>query len=175
MGDKNNFKGIFYNVNNEQKYFEGGAHFKYSELIKLLQNLLNKQENNLKICKENNNNNQKEEKLIKINRLFLKNKLEISRNLNIIPKNQSPENLKNYSNGKKLLSKLKLNLKLNPVFEKDLLKLRLKKRIDSEKNVTLPKIKNIMNHIKIMKIIYQLKQLKKIFYLDQERIKKNMN
>ena len=41
MGDKNNFKGIFYNDNNEQKYFEGGAHFKYSELIKQLQNLLN--------------------------------------------------------------------------------------------------------------------------------------
>lgn len=137
MGDKNNFKGIFYNDNNEQKYFEGGAHFKYSELIKQLQNLLNKQEKNLKICKENNNN-QKEEKLIKINRLFLKNKLEISRNLKTIPKNQSPENLKNYSNGKKLLSKLKLN----PIFEADLLKLRLKKRIDSEKNVTLPKIKN---------------------------------
>ena len=137
MGDKNNFKGIFYNDNNEQKYFEGGAHFKYSELIKQLQNLLNKKEKNLKICKENNNN-QKEEKLIKINRLFLKNKLEISRNLKTIPKNQSPENLKNYSNGKKLLSKLKLN----PIFEADLLKLRLKKRIDSEKNVTLPKIKN---------------------------------
>ena len=32
-----------------------------------------------------------------------------------------------------------------------------------------------MNHIKIMKIIYQLKQLKKLFYLDQERIKKNIN
>ena len=138
MGDKNNFKGIFYNVNEEQKFFEGGAHFKYSDLVKKLQNLIKKQEKNLNICIEKINN-QKEEKHIKINRFILKNKLEISRNLKTIPKNKSPEILKNFSNGKKF-SKLKLN-----VLEKDLLSLRLKKRIDSEKNLTLPKIKNNAN------------------------------
>ena len=138
MGDKNNFKGIFYNVNEEQKFFEGGAHFKYSDLVKKLQNLIKKQEKNLNICIERINN-QKEEKHIKINRFILKNQLEISRNLKTIPKNKSPEILKNFSNGKKF-SKLKLN-----VLEKDLLSLRLKKRIDSEKNLTLPKIKNNAN------------------------------
>ena len=28
-----NYKGIFYNENKEKKYYEGGAHFKYMDLV----------------------------------------------------------------------------------------------------------------------------------------------
>ena len=31
-----NYKGIFYNDEKEKKYYEGGAHFKYSDLVKKL-------------------------------------------------------------------------------------------------------------------------------------------
>ena len=31
-----NYKGFFYNNNKEQKYFEGGAHFKYKDLYQML-------------------------------------------------------------------------------------------------------------------------------------------
>ena len=43
----NEYKGIFYNENNEeeQKFYEGGAHFKYYELYDILEELVLKQEN----------------------------------------------------------------------------------------------------------------------------------
>ena len=43
----NEYKGIFYNENeeDEQKYYEGGAHFKYYELYDILEELVLKQEN----------------------------------------------------------------------------------------------------------------------------------
>ena len=38
------YKGIYYNENTEtQKFYEGGAHFKYSSLYKILECLHNKQ------------------------------------------------------------------------------------------------------------------------------------
>lgn len=33
----NEFKGIYYNDNKQQKFFEGGAHFSYKELYHLLE------------------------------------------------------------------------------------------------------------------------------------------
>lgn len=43
--DAENFKGIYFNENTEQHYYEGGAHFSYKVLYKKLSNLLLKQEN----------------------------------------------------------------------------------------------------------------------------------
>ena len=42
----NDYKGIFYNENEEeeQKYYEGGAHFKYKDLYHLLEELVKKEE-----------------------------------------------------------------------------------------------------------------------------------
>ena len=34
-----NYKGLYYNDSKEQKYFEGGAHFKYESLFKVLLSL----------------------------------------------------------------------------------------------------------------------------------------
>ena len=36
------YKGIYYNDDEEQPYYEGGAHFKYSELYKILEELSKK-------------------------------------------------------------------------------------------------------------------------------------
>ena len=44
------YKGIYYNDIAEQQYFEGGAHFKYIELYKVLEEI-SKKENSKKIPK----------------------------------------------------------------------------------------------------------------------------
>lgn len=36
------YKGIYYNDDKEQQYYEGGAHFKYKELYKILEELSKK-------------------------------------------------------------------------------------------------------------------------------------
>ena len=36
------YKGIYYNDNIEQEYYEGGAHFKYIELYRILEELAKK-------------------------------------------------------------------------------------------------------------------------------------
>ncbi|MCQ2821101.1 MAG: hypothetical protein MJ252_27900 [archaeon] len=41
----NEYKGIYYGSSNEQKFYEGGAHFKYSALYKILKKLAEKAEN----------------------------------------------------------------------------------------------------------------------------------
>ena len=48
------YKGIYYNDDKEQKYYEGGAHFKYKELYKILEELA-KKINSKKIPKKNKN------------------------------------------------------------------------------------------------------------------------
>ena len=41
MFDVNNYKGVYFgNDTNEQKFYEGGAHFKYIDLYNILDNLL---------------------------------------------------------------------------------------------------------------------------------------
>ncbi len=40
--DNLNYKGIYYNDNTEEQYYEGGAHFKYSDLFNRLEKVLSK-------------------------------------------------------------------------------------------------------------------------------------
>ena len=47
-----NYKGIFYKEQKEKKYYEGGAHFKYMDLVNILIDLI----------KENNKKKEDEEK-----------------------------------------------------------------------------------------------------------------
>ena len=42
MNNRNDYKGIFYEDNSERKYYEGGAHFKYKDLYKILEELSKK-------------------------------------------------------------------------------------------------------------------------------------
>ena len=62
------YKGIYYNDNAEQQYYEGGAHFKYIELYKILDEMANKanskkipktikQNTNINMRTRNNKNN----------------------------------------------------------------------------------------------------------------------
>lgn len=43
-----NYKGLFYNEEREKKYFEGGAHFKYNQLYRLLEKISSAQKVKLK-------------------------------------------------------------------------------------------------------------------------------
>ncbi len=36
------YKGLYYNDNSEQKFYENGAHFKYIELYKILEEIAKK-------------------------------------------------------------------------------------------------------------------------------------
>ena len=130
MGD--NYKGFFYNDNDEPKYFEGGAHFKYIDLYEKLENLVKKEVENYISIEDKN------EKNIKINnRLVLKNQFNMSRNIkSIFINNHSPDKFNNY-NKNKIYSKLKIRC----FGDNDLYKFNLNKRKENDKNLTLPKIK----------------------------------
>ena len=60
-----NYRGIYFNNQKEQKYFEGGAHFKYKDLYNKLLELYNKRNNiyfphkylDLYLSPRNNNKN----------------------------------------------------------------------------------------------------------------------
>ena len=58
------YKGIYYGEETERKFYEGGAHFKYSHLYKILEKLSKEQ----KQKKQKKNQLQKD----KINHLLLK-------------------------------------------------------------------------------------------------------
>ena len=71
------YKGIYYNDDNKQRYFEGGAHFKYNQLYRLLEKISSAQKVKLKreqlvkkgaIKKaEKNKNKKSQEEIKKIN------------------------------------------------------------------------------------------------------------
>ena len=63
-----NYKGFFFNKEKEKKYYEGGAHFKYTDLVNALNDLLKEANNNLVINTSINNNTQKN------NHIFVNNK-----------------------------------------------------------------------------------------------------
>ena len=44
------YKGIYYNDNTEQQFYEGGAHFRYTDLYQILEELV-KKKNSKKIPK----------------------------------------------------------------------------------------------------------------------------
>ena len=82
----NEYKGIFYNENeeDEQKYYEGDAHFKYYELYDILEELVLKQENDYNTIPNEYNQSPKNEIL----------------NFNFISKGKS-RNIKEIINNKK--------------------------------------------------------------------------
>jgi hypothetical protein len=73
------YKGIYYNDDNRQKFFEGGAHFKYIKLCKILEQLsaaqkiklrreeLNKKGASKKVAKTKEKKSQEQIKKIKNN------------------------------------------------------------------------------------------------------------
>ena len=55
----NNYKGVFYKKETEKKYYEGGAHFKYSDLVRELEKLIEETQLNTKVNYLLNSNSQK--------------------------------------------------------------------------------------------------------------------
>ena len=62
----NDFKGIFYKAQREKIYYEGGAHFKYSDLVNELNKLNNKPKINLTIDNVPNSNSSSQRKGLKL-------------------------------------------------------------------------------------------------------------
>ena len=69
-----NYKGIFYKEEKEKKYYEGGAHFKYSDLVRILL-ALKKEENKSSESKESKMSNDS-----KLNLISSSNKIENIKN-----------------------------------------------------------------------------------------------
>jgi len=65
-----NYKGIFYNDHEEKKYYEGGAHFKYSDLVRELNKLCQDPKKNSSISILLNSNSQKQGVVIRKNSIL---------------------------------------------------------------------------------------------------------
>lgn len=65
-----NYKGIFYNDHEEKKYYEGGAHFKYSDLVRELNKLCQEPKKNSSINILVNSNSQKQGIVIRKNSIL---------------------------------------------------------------------------------------------------------
>ena len=74
------YKGIYYKDESKQRYFEGGAHFKYMSLYKVLEKLSSAQK--LKLKREELNNKRE----IKKKEKPLKKKESIAKNINNVSK-----------------------------------------------------------------------------------------
>ena len=95
----NEYKGLYYgdDENDEPKFFEHGAHFRYNELYNILENLLKKLPNNRRGFSEDNinsnyktknqNSNKKEKKFVNNNIIH-----------NIMSRNKNIENDNNNNN-----------------------------------------------------------------------------
>jgi hypothetical protein len=117
----NEYKGIYYKDNDDQHFYEGGAHFKYIELYKRLEKLY-KLQNNLK--------------------KKLTNSLKININLSENYNNNNKNRIFNYNN-------LQRNLILNKK-EKKFFSLSLSSVIN-HKTISINKINNINNIYNIKK------------------------
>ena len=65
-----NYKGIFYNDNEEKNYYEGGAHFKYSDLVRELNKLCQEPKKNSSVNILVNSNSQKQGIVIRKNSIL---------------------------------------------------------------------------------------------------------
>ena len=117
----NEYKGIYYKDNDDQHFYEGGAHFKYIELYKRLEKLY-KLQNNLK--------------------KKLTNSLKININLSENYNNNNKNRIFNYNN-------LQRNLILNKK-EKKFFSLSLSSNIN-HKTISINKNNNINNNINNIK------------------------
>ena len=140
MNDKKEYKGIFYDDNSERKYYEGGAHFSYEELVNILKNIRNQQ-----ILNETKSSKIKKEKEKEIDKENILNKGPIiSRQ-----KNFSMKNIFSCDNPiiKKKMKKNKDNNNINKEKENDYnLKIKkinfLRNNVSKEKSQSKKKIKS---------------------------------
>jgi len=126
-----NYKGMFYKEEKEKKFYEGGAHFKYSSLVRALLELQNQMKSSSETI---NSNSEKNDSVFETNNIY-----RIKDNNNIINKdininqyiltlnnrkdktfhNKGPlsteKNLREKAKKKNLIDLLNLNLKIFPI------------------------------------------------------------
>ena len=120
MNDKDEYKGIFYDDNSEQKYYEGGAHFSYEALVNILKKLKSQQ-----ILNENQSSYVKKESEKGKDKENIKNKVPfVSRQ-----KNFSMKNIFSCDNPilKKNIKKIKDNNNINNINKENNLNNKIKK------------------------------------------------
>ena len=144
-----NYKGIYFDQeSNEPKYYEGGAHFKYSELIIILENYIKTLSNTRRGLSEDNisNKNHQQNKLdlsinIKvpiINNIPFDNEIE-NKNHEINKKN----NFNNNSN-KEILSRNNQNKPIESMTQNiQIYNEKEKKNFENKKNKKKQQIKNV--------------------------------
>ena len=127
----NNYKGIFYNQETEKKYYEGGAHFKYSDLVRELEKLIEENQMKNKVNHLLNSNSQKS--IIKS---------EGNKFKEIVPKENKLEKLLTLNNYKDIIIYNNKNIKTkeNSISKQILKKMNLLDMI--EQNFKLSPIKN---------------------------------
>ena len=132
-----NYKGIFYNQEKDKKFFEGGAHFKYSDLVNVLIDLIKEKNKNSEsdiskipsdelrstinkniLNEESNSSKISKEKKINSNFLTLNN-YKIQNNIKIINTHRyvlnTDKNIeKEKARKKKLIELLNFNIKISP-------------------------------------------------------------
>ena len=132
-----NYKGIFYNQEKDKKFFEGGAHFKYSDLVNVLIDLINEKNKNSEsdiskipsddlrstinkniLIEESNSSKISKEKKINTNFLTLNN-YKIQNNIKLINTHRyvlnTDKNIeKEKARKKKLIELLNYNIKISP-------------------------------------------------------------
>ncbi len=127
----NNYKGIFYNQETEKKYYEGGAHFKYSDLVRELEKLIEENQMKNKVNHLLNSNSQKSTI-----------KSEGNKFKEIVPKENKLEKLLTLNNYKDIIIYNNKNIKTkeNSISKQILKKMNLLDMI--ERNFKLSPIKN---------------------------------
>ena len=126
-----NYKGIFFNKEKEKKYYEGGAHFKYSDLVNALNTLSKEINKNTSIINKTINPNSIQ------NHKYINSEGNNYKNT-IIKKKQNNSNLLTLNNYKDTLSN-KNNLELtldNDVNRKRLKKIQLLKPLDENHKIS---------------------------------------
>ena len=153
-----NYKGMFYKEEKEKKYYEGGAHFKYSLLVRALLELQNQMKSNSETI---NSNSEKSDSVFDTNSIYrikdndnISNK-EVNTNQYILTLNNrkdktfhnkgslsNEKNLREKDKKKKFLDLLNLNLKIFPI--KNNSNSKRKGYMDSlDKNYRIKSIKQI--------------------------------
>lgn len=156
-----NYKGMFYKEEKEKKFFEGGAHFKYSLLVRALLELQNKKKSSSETINSNSEKNDSVFDTNNIHRQRESNKIinnEININQYILTLNNKKDktfhnkvslstekNLREKDKKKKLIDLLNLNLKIFPI--KNNSNSKRKNYMESlDKNYRIKSIKQLVNN-----------------------------
>ena len=153
-----NYKGMFYKEEKEKKFYEGGAHFKYSLLVRALLELQNQKKsssetinsnsekndsvfetNSIHRIKENNNNIYSD---VNINQYILTLNNRMDKTFHNRGSLSTEKNLREKDKKKKFLDILNLNLKIFPI--KNNSNSKRKNYMDSlDKNYRIKSIKQL--------------------------------